>query len=388
MKTIIIGAGPASLMAATQAVKNGNEVIIFEKMKTACRKFLVAGDGGFNLTHEGSLDDFSSYYSHSQIADIIRQFTNDDLVAWLKELEIDTYVGSSGKIFPAKGIKPAFILKTWLNFLKSQGVTFVFNTTLQDFSSDEVIIKTNTVIEKHRFDHLVLGLGAASWPKTGSDAAWVSLFKTKQIEIVPFQASNAGINCLLPTEFLQKFQGEVFKNVIVSHHKSTRKGEVVLTNYGVEGAPIYYLNPSIRSNISLPILIDFKPDFSENEIVDLLKNAKNISEGLKKLKIPIPIISWCKSYLTKEEYTSIHFIAKLIKSFFIQPISFRPIEEAISCCGGVSWNELDENLRLINYPKISIVGEMIDWDAPTGGYLLQACFSTGYVATKTNKFYW
>ena len=382
MKTIIIGAGPASLMAATQAIKKGNEVLVFEKMKTAGRKFLVAGDGGFNLTHEGSLDDFSSYYSHPQIAAIVRQFTNVDLIAWFKELGIETYVGSSGKIFPVKEIKPAFVLKTWLNFLKSQGVKFVFNATLQDFSSDEVVIKTNTVFEKHRFDHLVLGLGAASWPKTGSDAAWVSLFKTKKIEIVPFQASNAGINCLLPAAFLQKFQGEVFKNVIVSHHNARRKGEVVLTNYGVEGAPIYYLNPSIRSNISLPILIDFKPDFFENEIVEVLSNAKNISEGLKKLKIPNPIISWCKSFLTKEDYTSIHYIAKLIKSFLIEPISFRPIEEAISCCGGVSWKELDENLRLINYPKISIVGEMIDWDAPTGGYLLQACFSTGYVATQ------
>ena len=388
MKTIIIGAGPASLMAATQAIKNGCEVHVFEKMKTAGRKFLVAGDGGFNVTHDGSINDFTAYYSHPQIAAIIRQFTNIDLIAWFKEVGIETYVGSSGKIFPVKEIKPAFVLKTWLNFLKNQGVKFVFNATLQDFSSEEVVIKTNTVIEKHRFDHLVLGLGAASWPKTGSDAAWVSLFKTKKIEIIPFQASNAGVNCLLPAEFLQKFQGEVFKNVIVSHHKSTRKGEVVLTNYGVEGAPIYYLNPSIRKNISLPIWIDFKPDFSENEIVELLKNAKNISVGLKKLKIPIPIISWCKSYLTKEEYTSIHSIAKLIKSFFIQPISLRPIEEAISCCGGVSWNEIDENLRLINYPKISIVGEMIDWDAPTGGYLLQACFSTGYVATMTNKFDW
>jgi uncharacterized flavoprotein (TIGR03862 family) len=382
MKTIIIGAGPASLMAATQAVKNGNEVIVFEKMKTAGRKFLVAGDGGFNLTHEGSLDDFSSYYSHSQIADIIRQFTNDDLVAWLKELEIDTYVGSSGKIFPAKGIKPAFILKTWLNLLKNKGVKFVFNASLIDFSSDEVVITSNTVFEKHQFDHLILGLGAASWPKTGSDAAWVSLFKTKQIEIVPFQASNAGINCLLPTEFLQKFHGQIFKNVIVSHQISKRKGEVVLTNYGVEGAPIYYLNPSIRSNIAFPIVIDFKPDFSENEIVAILKNAANISEGLKKLKIPNPIIFWCKSYLTKEDYNSLHYLAKLLKSFLIEPISFRPIEEAISCCGGVSWNELDENLRLINYPKISVVGEMIDWDAPTGGYLLQACFSSGFVATQ------
>jgi uncharacterized flavoprotein (TIGR03862 family) len=313
---------------------------------------------------------------------IIRQFTNDDLVAWLKELEIDTYVGSSGKIFPVKGIKPAFILKTWLNALKNKGVKFVFNATLIDFSSDEVVIKTNTVIEKYRFDHLVLGLGAASWPKTGSDASWVSLFKTKQIEVIPFQPSNAGINCLLPAEFLQKFHGQVFKNVIVSHQISKRKGEVVLTNYGVEGAPIYYLNPSIRSNISIPIVIDFKPDFSENEIVAILKNAANISEGLKKLKIPNPIIFWCKTYLTKVNYTSAHYIAKLIKSFLIKPNSFRPIAEAISCCGGVSWNELNENLRLINYPKISVVGEMIDWDAPTGGYLLQACFSTGFVAAQ------
>ena len=120
MKTIIIGAGPASLMAATQAIKKGNEVFVFEKMKTAGRKFLVAGDGGFNLTHDGSINDFTAYYSHPQIAAIIRQFTNDDLVTWLKELEIDTYVGSSGKIFPVKEIKPAFVLKTWLNFLKQE----------------------------------------------------------------------------------------------------------------------------------------------------------------------------------------------------------------------------------------------------------------------------
>ncbi len=383
MKTIIIGAGPASLMAATQAVKNGNEVVVYEKMKTAGRKFLVAGDGGFNLTHDGSLDHFVSYYSHPQIANIIRQFTNQDLIIWLKELGIETYVGSSGKIFPIKEIKPAMILTAWLKFLKNLGVKFVFYATLQDFSSDEVIIKTKAGLEKHRFDHLILGLGAASWPKTGSDAKWVSLFKSKEIDVIPFQASNAGINCILPADFLQTFQGEVFKNISVSHDNTKRKGEVVLTHYGVEGAPIYYLNSSIRKNIALPIMIDFKPDFSEIEIATYLSIAKNISEGLKKLKIPNPIIYWCKSYLTKEEYTSPNYIANLIKSFLIKPISFRPIEEAISCCGGVSWDELDDNLRLINYPKISIVGEMIDWDAPTGGYLLQACFSTGFVACQT-----
>ncbi len=380
MKTIIIGAGPSSLMAATQAIKNGCEVILYEKMKTAGRKFLVAGDGGFNLTHDGSFDDFVSYYSHPQIANIIRQFTNDDLISWLNGLGIETYVGSSGKIFPVKEIKPSMVLKTWLQYLKDLGVKFVYNATLEDFSLDEVVIKTKAGIEKHQFDHLILGLGAASWPKTGSDAAWVSLFTAKNINVVPFQASNAGVNCALPSEFLKEFQGAVFKNVVVSHDGIHRKGEIVLTNYGIEGAPIYYLNPFIRKNLLVPIYIDFKPNFSEKEIIEILKNCKNTSEGFKKLKLPIPFVSWCKSFLTKEEFLSNGIIAKLVKSFPIQPISFRPIDEAISCCGGVSWVELDENLRLINYPKISIVGEMIDWDAPTGGYLLQACFSTGFVA--------
>ncbi len=381
MKTIIIGAGPSSLMAATQAVKNGCEVILYEKMKTAGRKFLVAGDGGFNLTHDGLLDDFVSNYSHPQIANIIRQFTNDDLISWLKELGIETYVGSSGKIFPIKEIKPSMVLKTWLHYLNDQGVKFVYNATLEDFSSNEVLIKTKAGLEKHQFDHLILGLGAASWPKTGSDASWVSLFQAKNIKVVPFQASNAGVNCTLPADFLKKFQGTILKNVVVSHDGSFRKGEVVLTNYGVEGAPIYYLNPSLRKNLSVPIYIDFKPNYSEKEIIEILKNCKNTSEGFKKLKLSIPFVSWCKSFLTKEEFISNGIIAKLVKSFPIQPISFRPIDEAISCCGGVSWEELDINLKLIKFPNISVVGEMIDWDAPTGGYLLQACFSTGFIAT-------
>ena len=222
MKTIIIGAGPSSLMAATQAVKNGGEVIIFEKMKSAGRKFLVAGDGGFNLTHDGSFDEFISYYSHPQMSNIIRQFTNDELIIWLKELGIDTYIGSSGKIFPVKEIKPSMVLKTWLQFLKDEGVKFVYNATLEDFLSDEVFIKTKVGLEKHQFDHLILGLGAASWPKTGSDANWVYLFKKKNIEVIPFQASNAGINCSLPVEFLKEFQGTVFKNVVVTHQESKR----------------------------------------------------------------------------------------------------------------------------------------------------------------------
>jgi hypothetical protein len=316
------------------------------------------------------------------MAHIIRQFTNDDLVLWLKEIGIDTYVGSSGKIFPIKEIKPARVLNNWLAYLKDQGVKFNYNASLEDFDNNQVYIKTTSGVVSHTFDKLVLGLGAASWSKTGSDAAWVTLFQTKNIQVTPFQPSNAGINCNLPTEFLEQFQGAVFKNVVVTHNKTTRMGEVVLTNYGVEGAPIYYLNPSIRKDVSKPIFIDFKPNYTVQEIVELLTKSKNISEGLKTLKLPIAFISWCKLYLTKEEFINIEGITSLIKAFPIPIISFRPMEEAISCCGGVSWNELDENLRLKKFPLIHIAGEMVDWEAPTGGYLLQGAFSMGFVAGK------
>lgn len=380
MKTLIIGAGPASLMAATQAVKKGGEVIVFEKMKTAGRKFLVAGEGGFNLSHIGELDDFISYYSHAEMANIIRQFTNEDLIHWLEDIGIQTYVGSSGKIFPIKEIKPAMVLTTWLNYLKQNGVVFVFHATLIDFDQNSVTIKTKNECENITFDRLILGLGAASWPKTGSDASWVSLFQSKKVEVIPFQSSNAGCVCNLPSDFLTQFQGSVFKNVIVSHKNNNRKGEVLVTEYGLEGAPIYYLNPSIRNDFSFPIIIDFKPNYQLTEIVDFLKKSKNTTLGLKHLKLPDAFIFWCKTYLNKDDYTDHKVIASHIKHFMVPINRLRPIEEAISCCGGVSWGELDTNLRLKKFPNISVIGEMVDWEAPTGGYLLQGAFSMGFVA--------
>jgi uncharacterized flavoprotein (TIGR03862 family) len=380
MKTIIIGAGPASLMAATQAIKKGDEVLVFEKMKTAGRKFLVAGDGGFNLSHIGDFDEFVSYYSHSQMADIIRQFTNNDLVQFLKELGIDTYVGSSGKIFPIKEIKPAMVLNTWLNYLKKQGVQFFYHSVLEDFDNQKVIIRSTSGLETYVFDRLILGLGAASWPKTGSDAAWVPLFQSKKIQLIPFVPSNAGVNVNLPKEFLHQFQGNIFKNVVVSHNGISRKGEVVLTEYGVEGAPIYYLNPSIRKDFKLPIYIDFKQTHSEVEILTILINSRNVSDGLKKLKLPTAFVFWCKQFLSKEEYNELSLISHLIKQFPIYINSFRPLEEAISCAGGVSWNELNEKLQLKKFPAVFVVGEMVDWETPTGGYLLQGTFSMGFVA--------
>lgn len=380
MKTIIIGAGPASLMAATQAIKKGDEVLVFEKMKTAGRKFLVAGDGGFNLSHIGDFDEFVSYYSHPQMADIIRQFTNNDLVQFLNELGIDTYVGSSGKIFPLKEIKPAMVLNTWLTYLKKQGVQFFYHAVLEDFDNEKVIIRLISGQETYTFDRLILGLGAASWPKTGSDAAWVSLFQSKNIQVIPFEPSNAGVNVNLPKEFLHQFQGTVFKNVVVSHHGISRKGEVVLTEYGLEGAPIYYLNPSIRKEMQIPMYIDFKPSHSEDYILSSLIECKNISDALKKLKLPKAFVFWCKQFLSKEEYNDLSLISRLIKQFPIYMHSFRPIEEAISCAGGVVWDELNGRLQLKKFPAVSVVGEMIDWEAPTGGYLLQGAFSMGFVA--------
>lgn len=383
MNVIIIGAGPASLMAATKAVQKGHNVTIYEKMKTSGRKFLVAGDGGFNLSHEGELDEFVSFYSHPQMINIISQFTNTDLVNWLKEIGVETYVGSSGKIFPIKEIKPAKVLKNWIDYLLSKGVQFIYNASLVDFDITIAHIKMQEKIEIVSFDKMILGLGAASWPKTGSDAKWTSLFKSKNIDFVPFIPTNAGINCDLNPDFLHKFQGAIFKNVAVSHNNTSRMGEVVLTEYGFEGAPIYYLNPSIRKQIELPLFIDFKPSFSFKDLENHFSLSKNVSVFLKNLKLPQALISWFRDNLSREEFTNQRILIDLIKRFPVNVTSFRPIDEAISCAGGVSWNEINPDLSLKKFPAVYVVGEMVDWEAPTGGYLLQGAFSMGYVVGKS-----
>lgn len=378
----IVGSGPAALMAGSQAILNGNSVTFFEKKKTAGRKFLVAGDGGFNLSNSENLEDFVSRYDANQLQEMIRQFTPNDLVEWLNKIEIPTYVGSSGKIFPKQGIKPIEVLKAWIDWLTKNGAIFRFENELLDFEDGKIFMQFNDTADWLQFDKIIMALGGGSWSVTGSDASWIKLFQAKNIDINPLVSSNAGMNISFRNK-LASIEGQPIKNVVVKHGNSSKMGEITLTNYGLEGSPIYYLNRSFRNNNSALLKLDFKPKTEINKLVDVLSTTKNFTEGLKMLKLSKGAIWLLKSEVSKEDFMDVQILAERIKNLEVKIDSLRPMEEAISTAGGVCWSELNDNLSLKKFPSISLCGEMLDWDAPTGGYLLQGCFASGFVAGKS-----
>ena len=373
---IIIGAGPAGLMAAQQLALKGFKVHIYEQNKAAARKFLVAGNGGFNLTHSEELESFVQKYEAEEIQNIVRSFDNQKVIQWLEDLGITTYVGSSGKIFPTKNFKPIQVLKAWLDRLEQLGVTIHYDHTFIDFDDSTVFLKNNDHDISVKYSKLILAMGGGSWKKTGSDAKWVRTLASKNIEITPLQSANSGYN----TEVrFHQLQGQYLKNIKVSFQENHKIGEVVFTKYGIEGSPIYYMNRFTRKhNFPVIINIDLKPNLTESEILSELKISDKISPVLKRnLKLSTTAINLLKT-LDKESYLDIGNLAKTIKKFPIEVLSFRPIDEVISTAGGVAFSALNSNLELKDYPNVYCAGEMIDWEAPTGGYLLQACFSTGF----------
>lgn len=373
---VIIGAGPAGLMTAQILAEKGFEVHVYEQNKAAARKFLVAGNGGFNLTHSEEIDNFIRKYDASEIQEIVKNFDNQKVISWLSNLGITTYVGSSGKIFPTKNFKPIQVLKAWLDRLEDLRVIFHYENSFQNFDETFVYLKNKEVEFKVKYSKIILALGGGSWKKTGSDAKWVETLKMKNIAITPLESANSGYNT---NAHLHQLQGQYLKNIKVSFEGNRKVGEIVFTKYGIEGSPIYYLNRFTRKHdFPLTIEVDLKPNLTEIEILSELKSSEKISPILKKkLKLSTTALNLLKT-LDKETFTNIELLAKTIKSFPIEILSFRPIDEVISTSGGVAFSALNSNLELKNFPNVFCAGEMIDWEAPTGGYLLQACFSTGF----------
>lgn len=373
----IIGAGPAGLMAAQTLAEKGFKVHVYDQNKAAARKFLVAGNGGFNLTHSEEIDNFIQKYDALEIQNIVRNFDNQKVISWLSDLGITTYVGSSGKIFPTKNFKPIQVLKAWLDRLENLGVEFHYEHQFFDFNDHSVFFKNNQNIEV-KFSRIIFGLGGGSWKKTGSDAKWIDIFKEKGIGIKPLESANSGYNT---ESVFHQLQGQYLKNITISFEGNIKTGEIVFTKYGVEGSPVYYLNRFTRNHdFPVKFYLDLKPNITQNEILDLLNGPEKISSVLKRsIKLSTTALNLLKT-LDKESYTNVENLAKMIKKFPIEVLSFRPIDEVISTSGGISFSELNENLSLKKFPNIFCVGEMLDWEAPTGGYLLQACFSTGFFA--------
>ncbi|WP_226065590.1 NAD(P)/FAD-dependent oxidoreductase [Kaistella polysaccharea] len=379
-KIIIIGAGPAGLMAAQHLALKGFKVHIYEQNKAAARKFLVAGNGGFNLTHSENLESFLDKYGSPEIRNIVQNFDNQKVVQWLADLGITTYVGSSGKVFPTKNFKPIHVLKAWLDRLEELGVIIHYEHTFLNFDLSTVILRKNGEEIEVNYSKLILAMGGGSWKKTGSDAKWVEILEQKNISITPLESANSGYET---NSVFHQLQGQYLKNIKVSFEGHQKTGEIVFTKYGIEGSPIYYLNRFTRKyNFPLTINIDLKPNLTEQEIVVGLSGIDKISSVLKKkFKLSTTALNLLKT-LDKENYTDVDKLSKLIKKFPIEVLSFRPIDEVISTAGGVSFPSLKSNFELKDFPNVYCVGEMVDWEAPTGGYLLQACFSTGVWVAK------
>lgn len=374
----VVGSGPAGLAAAESYAQSGFEVIVYDHKKAPARKFLVAGHGGFNLTHSEPIERFLGRYNKEEIRGFVRRFTNEDTRNWLRELGIETYVGSSGKVFPVKGIKPVEVLNAWLRRLKELGVEFCFGMKLIDFEPNSLRFQRGKELVNVPAERAVFAFGGQSWSKTGSDGAWVELFERKGIQLSPLLASNSGLT--MPNPFIE-LAGKPLKNVLVRFAGAEKLGEAVFTTYGIEGSAIYFLNEAIRQH-GLPgtLKVDLKPDVEPEVLLKRLQTAKGtISERLKAVQLDGTKLALLKK-LPKEIYVELPKLVEQIKSYSIYVDGFRPIDEVISTAGGVSWEELNPYLSLKKFPFIQCVGEMLDWDAPTGGYLLQGCFATGFAA--------
>ncbi|MEO7992282.1 MAG: TIGR03862 family flavoprotein [Chryseolinea sp.] len=390
----IIGSGPAALMLAVTLDENLFDVTIYERNFAPARKFLVAGDGGFNLTHSEALEQFILRYTPSgYLEKSLRSFSNLDLQNWLKRIGIETYVGSSKRIFPVKEIKPIQVLNAILSELKNKNVQLKMKYEWKGWNDQNELVfenEGNEVIVKA--DVVVFALGGASWSKTGSDGAWTNYFKIKDIEIVPFQPSNCAYQINWDENFINQAEGQPLKNISVFCAGKEKKGEVVITQFGIEGGAVYALSPDIRKqldeNKAATIFIDLKPTLTLEAIKAKLTSIGNrsISKALEDhVKLSKLQISLLKSILTKEDFTNANSLSINIKQLPIPIMGMAPVDEAISTVGGISLLETDEYFQLKKLPNHYAIGEMLDWDAPTGGYLLQACFSMGsYLGNKLN----
>ena len=391
-KTIsIIGSGPSSLLLAAFLDTEKFDVIIYEKNKTAGRKLLVAGKGGFNLTHSEPISKLIERYTTSNILkDSLLSFTNDDFRDWLKNIGIPTFIGSSKRVYPEKGIKPITVLNTILNHLKERAVTFKFEHTFSGWDTkNNIIINNNTITS----NYTVFSLGGASWKITGSDGSWIDTFKEKEIKTIPFEASNCAFKIDWKPNFINQNDGNPLKNIAISCSKKTQKGEAVITKFGLEGNAIYGLSPQIRAKLKSEekarIYIDFKPTFSLENVTYRIRNSifKNTTQILKKeLKLSTSKVDLLKTYLSKEDYLNSGILAKYIKEFPLEITALGILDAAISTVGGIDLDAVDTNFQLQKIKNQFCIGEMLNWDTPTGGYLIQGCASSGvYLAKHLNK---
>lgn len=390
----IIGGGASALILASRLNTEKYDVTIYEKNAALGRKFLVAGKGGFNLTHSEEEQSFIKRYTPSSfIEPFFKSFTNIDFRNWLATIGIETYVGTSKRVFPENGVKPIEVLKAIEQEIKKNNVAIKYHHTWSGFKDNDLLFENSNNSKIIKADITIFALGGASWKITGSDGSWLSYFESENIKTEVFVPSNCSYKIDWNKTLIQKIEGQALKNCSFSCGEISKKGEAIISSFGIEGSGIYALSKPIREELikhcKARVYIDFKPEFSVADIKHKLIESSSLSmkDRLeKKLHLTSTQVQLLKSISSKDEYHDETFIAQVIKKIPITIIGFAPIDEAISTVGGISIDSLNNNLELINKPNTYCLGEMINWDAPTGGYLLQACFSMGYyLADVLNK---
>lgn len=386
----VIGAGPAGLMAAEILSAAGRSVTVYDRMPTPARKLLIAGRGGLNLTHSEPLDTFLTRYGEAAqwLTPAIRAFPPADLRTWCAGLGQDTFIGSSGRVFP-RSMKAVQLLRAWLALLEAQSVQYKPRHAWRGWKDGALCFSVPEGEVLHRPHLTLLALGGASWPKLGSDGAWTEILAEQGVPIAPLRPANCGFTVAWSEHFRTRFAGSPLKPVSITHAGITRQGEAMLTAQGIEGGVIYALSAALREEIAAKgvahVTLNLRPAMTQEQLRQKLavpRGRKSFSRYMAGLGFDAPTIGLMHETLPEAGGLDASALAAHIAALPLTLTGTTGIGRAISSAGGIAYDAVNDDFMLRSMKGVFVAGEMLDWEAPTGGYLLQACFSTAVAAAK------
>jgi len=400
-KTVaIIGGGPAGLMAAEVISAHNVNVDVYDSMASLGRKFLMAGKSGLNITHSEPFEKFITRYGNrrSQIEPMLKRFGPDQIRDWARALGIETFVGTSGRVFPV-GMKASPLLRAWLRRLDASGVAVHLRHKWIGFPSPvpaptavpgglSLLFDSPSGHVTTKADAVVLALGGGSWARLGSDGAWVPWLKQAGAKVELLRPSNCGFDVAWSEHFRERYDGQPVKSVVLSFGSFHQQGEFIITKEGVEGSLVYAASSLLRDEIDAKgkatMMLDLSPDRTYEWLVERLSHSRGSRSMANHLEKTVNIkgvkAGLLREFVTKEDFSSVQALAHFIKNLPVPLTAARPLDEAISSAGGVTFESLDEHWMLRSLPGVFCAGEMLDWEAPTGGYLITACMASGYAA--------